>query len=172
MIHNIKKKILFGMPILMMTFLFNINTTFAQNMNGNESCSFSIGTGSAYAGNYDVDIEEGGAIAYNDFENEQFVIEIQGANGQSIMLILEELKEGKHPFSMEMQVTIEMPVNEGEDFISFTNYKENGGGYIQIDKIDHENHALVGSVAGTFHEDMQPEDVTVELKGSFIVYLE
>ena len=136
------------------------------------SCSFTIEEGSKFSGKHTVEVDEENAFAYNDSENDQFVIEINGMNEISLMLITESLTEGKHIFSMEMQVLIEIMDDDNEEYISFSNYKENGGGYIQFDTIDNENHFLSGSFSGIFHEDMVPEDQKVQINGTFTVKLE
>ena len=141
-------------------------------MAGNDVCSFTIGDGSSFSGTYNVEVDEGGAFAYHDFENEQFVIEINGNNYISIMLILESLTEGKHIFSMEMQASIDLSKDGGDNFVNFSNFREEGGGHIQIDKIDKDNAKLTGSFSGIFHEDTAPEGVTVEISGTFNVKLE
>ncbi|MGB5667281.1 MAG: hypothetical protein WBM53_10565 [Maribacter sp.] len=165
-------QILFLLPFVLIIFLWPLTWTHAQELAGDEVCSFTIGDGSSFSGTYVVEVDEGGAVAYNDFENSQFVIEINGNNNISIMLILESLTEGKHVFSMEMQVAMDISKDGGDSYVGFSNYKEEGGGYIQIDKIDKDNAKLLGGFSGTFHEDTAPEGVNVELSGAFNVILE
>ena len=167
-----KIQILFLLPFVLIIFLWPLVWTHAQELAGDEVCSFTIGDGSSFSGTYVVEVDEGGAFAFNDFENSQFVIEINGNNNTSIMLILESLTEGKHVFSMEMQVAIDISKDGGDNFVGFSNYREEGGGYIQIDKIDKDNAKLVGGFSGIFHEDTAPEGVNVELSGAFNVILE
>ena len=167
-----KIQILFLLPFVLIIFLWPLVWTQAQELAGDEVCTFTIGAGSSFSGTYVVEVDEGGAIAFNDFENSQFVIEIIGNNNISLMLILERLTEGKHVFSMEMQVAIDISKDGGNSYVGFSNYKEEGGGYIQIDKIDKDNAKLVGGFSGIFHEDTAPEGVNVELSGAFNVILE
>ena len=167
-----KIQILFLLPFVLIIFLWPLAWTHAQELAGDEVCSFTIGDGSSFSGTYVVEVDEGGAIAYDDFENSQFVIEINGNNNISIMLILEGLTEGKHVFSMEMQAAIDISKDGGNNYVGFSNYKEEGGGYIQIDKIDRDNAKLLGGFSGIFHEDTAPEGVNVELSGAFNVVLE
>lgn len=167
-----KIQILLLLPFLLILFLWPLAWTHAQELAGNKVCSFTIGDGSSFSGTYVVEVDEGGAFAYNDFENKQFVIEINGNNDLSIMLLLESLTEGKHVFSMEMQASIDISKDGGNNFVNFSNYKEEGGGYIQIDKIDKENAKLAGRLSGIFHEDTAPEGVNVEISGAFNVKLE
>lgn len=152
--------------------LWPLAWTHAQELAGNKVCSFTIGDGSSFSGTHVVEVDEGGAVAFDDFENNQFVIEINGNNDISIMLLLESLTEGKHVFSMEMQASIDISKDGGDNFVNFSNYKEEGGGYIQIDKIDKDNAKLTGSLSGIFHEDTAPEGVNVEISGTFNVKLE
>ncbi len=144
----------------------------AQDILQKEKCTFTIGAGSSYSGTYVVEIDEDNAFGYNDFENKQYVIEINGNNDITIMLILEGLAEGKHVFSMEMQASFDISKDGGDNYVNFSNYRENGGGYIEINKIDKDNKKIAGSFSGIFHEDTAPEDVNVELSGSFIVKME
>jgi len=152
--------------------LWPLAWTHAQELAGNKVCSFTIGDGSSFSRTHVVEVDEGGAVAFDDFENNQFVIEINGNNDISIMLLLESLTEGKHVFSMEMQASIDISKDGGDNFVNFSNYKEEGGGYIQIDKIDKDNAKLTGSLSGIFHEDTAPEGVNVEISGTFNVKLE
>jgi len=167
-----RNKIQILLPFVLIIFLWPLVCTHAQELADDEVCSFTIGEGSSFSGTYVVEVDEGSAIAFNDFENSQFVIEIIGNNNISIMLILESLTEGKHVFSMEMQVAIDISKDGGNSYVGFSNYKEEGGGYIQIDKIDKDNAKLLGGFSGIFHEDTAPEGVNVELSGAFNVILE
>ena len=64
-------------------------------ISGSQACSFVVGPGSPYSGSYIVTATEEEAFAYNDIENEQFVIEITGEN-IDVMLIVEKPVPGKH----------------------------------------------------------------------------
>ena len=165
-------RIPFCLPFALIIFVWPLSCLQAQELPDNKVCAFTIGGGSSFSGTYVVEVDEGGAFAYHDIENEQFVIEINGINDISVMLILESLTEGKHVFSMEMQASIDISKDGGDHFVNFSNYKEEGGGYIQIDKIDKENEQLLGGFSGIFHEDTAPEGVNVELNGTFNVKLE
>jgi len=132
-------------------------------------CSFEIGPGSALSGSYEVSIMEDQAYAYYDHENEQFVIEVHGDNYMDAMLIIERPDTGKHDFTMEMQVAIDMSTNEGEDYFGFENYQENGGGYIQIDQLDDPGGTVSGSFSGIFSDGATDEDRSVQVSGSFAV---
>jgi hypothetical protein len=136
---------------------------------GNVYCSFDIGPGSALSGSYEFRIVEDQSFAYHDFENEQFVIEIHGDNYMDAMLIIERPDTGKHVFSMEMQVAIEMSTNDGEDYFVFDNYRENGGGYIQIDRLDDPEGIVSGSFSGIFFDGATDEDRSVRVEGRFAV---
>ena len=133
-------------------------------------CSFEVGPGSPLSGTYQVEFSEDQAFAYNDFENDQFVIEINGDNYISLMLIIEKPELGQHVFTMEMQVAIDISVNEGEDYYGFDNYQEEGGGYIQIDRLDNPDEGVVsGSFSGKFNDGSTDSDQPVQLNGSFSV---
>lgn len=144
----------------------------AQDQFESPGCIFTIGGGSTFSGIHRVEVDDGNAYAYNDIENEQFVIEIHGNNFIDIMIILEDLHEGKHEILMEMQVAIDISKDEGENYTGFSNYREEGAGYIQIEEIDRENERMTGSFSGIFHEDGVPEGVNVEINGTFNVKLE
>jgi len=73
-----KIQILFLLPFVLIIFLWPLAWTHAQELAGDEVCTFTIGDGSSFSGTYVVEVDEGGAIAYDDFENSQFVIEING----------------------------------------------------------------------------------------------
>ena len=142
---------------------------FSQD-SGDQYCFFEIGQGSPLSGTYQVIISEDQAYAYNDFENEQFVIEIHGDNYMGLMLIIEKPELGKHPFTMEMQVAIDISPNEGEDYFGFDNHQEEGGGYIQIDRLDDPEEGFVsGSFSGIFNDGSTDTDQTVQVAGSFSV---
>ena len=70
-----------------------------DSLSGSQVCSFTIGSGSPYSGTYVVNALEGESFAYNDTENEQFVIEIHGDNYIDAMLIIEKPVPGKHTFT-------------------------------------------------------------------------
>jgi hypothetical protein len=116
-----------------------------------------------------VSASEDQAFAYNDLENEQFVIEIHGDNYIDIMLIIEKPLPGKHPFTMEMQVALDISKNNGEDYIGFDNHQEEGGGYIQIDRLDDIGGIVSGSFSGIFNDGSAADDRTVVIDGSFSV---
>jgi len=59
-------------------------------LSGSQVCSFVVGTGSPNSGTYVVNALEDETYAYDDTENEQFVIEIHGDNYIDIMLIIED----------------------------------------------------------------------------------
>ncbi len=138
-------------------------------LSGSQVCSFKVGTGSPNAGTYIVSALEDEAYAYNDVENEQFVIEIHGDNYIDVMLIIEKPVIGKHNFTMEMQVAIDVSKNEGEDYFSFDNYQEEGGGHIQIDRIDDLGGMVSGSFSGQFNDGSTDDDRPVNIEGRFSV---
>ena len=138
-------------------------------MTGSQVCSFVVGTGSPNSGSYVVSASEDEAYAYNDLENEQFVIEIHEESYIDIMLIIEKPVLGKHPFTMEMQVAIDLSKNDGDDYIGFDNYQEEGGGYIQMDRIDDIGGIVSGSFSGLFNDSSRGDDQPVEIKGQFSV---
>jgi len=138
-------------------------------LTGSQVCSFVVGTGSPNSGTYVVSALEDEAFAYNDFENEQFVIEIHEENYIDIMLIIEKPAPGKHPFTMEMQVAIDLSKNGGDDYIGFNNYQEEGGGYIQIDRLDDIDGIVSGSFSGLFNDSSTEDDNPVEIEGRFSV---
>lgn len=135
----------------------------------NSYCSINIGPGSELSGFYEFHVAEDQSYAYHDHENEQFVIEIHGENFMDAMLIIERLDTGRHDISMEMQVSIEMSTNDGEDYFIFNNYQENGGGYIQIDRLDEPDGIVSGSFSGTFSDGATHEDRSIQLDGRFAV---
>jgi len=138
-------------------------------LSGSQVCSFVVGTGSPNSGTYVVNALEDESYAYNDTENEQFVIEIHGDNFIDVMLIIEKPVLGKHTFTMEMQVAIDVSKNEGDDYIGFDNHQEEGGGYIQIDRMDDIGGTVSGSFSGQFN-DSSTEDITpVNIEGRFSV---
>lgn len=138
-------------------------------LTGSQVCSFVVGTGSPNSGTYVVSALEDEAFAYNDFENEQFVIEIHEEGYIDIMLIIEKPTLGKHPFTMEMQVAIDLSKNGGDDYIGFDNYQEEGGGYIQIDRLDDIDGIVSGSFSGLFNDSSTEDDNPVEIEGRFSV---
>jgi len=138
-------------------------------LSGSQVCSFVVGTGSPNSGTYVVNALEDETYAYNDTENEQFVIEIHGDNYIDIMLIIEKPVPGKHTFTMEMQVAIDVSKNEGDDYFGFDNHQEEGGGYIQIDRIDDIGGTVSGSFTGQFNDSSTEDDRTVNIEGRFSV---
>lgn len=163
---------LFQWVIIMILFFCTFSQTFAQDIIDDQVCTFTIGEGSTYSGTYVVDVIDDQAYGYQDYENNQYVIEIYGNNDITIMIILEQLAKGQHVFSMEMQVAIDISVDGGNNYVGFSNYTEEGGGYIQIDEIDKDQALLSGAFNGTFHEDMMPEGINVEVSGTFHVRME
>ncbi len=139
----------------------------AQSVSG--ACSFVIGPGSPLSGSYVVNAMEDQAYAYDDTENDQFVIEIHGDNYIDIILIIEKPVTGKHPFSMEMQVAIDLSTNDGEDYFGLDNHLENSGGYIQIDRLDGIGGIVSGSFQGKFNDYSSGDDRVVDLEGRFSV---
>ena len=138
-------------------------------LTASQACSFVVGTGSPNSGTYVVSASEDEAFAYDDIENEQFVIEIHEENYIDIMLIIEKPLTGKHPFTMEMQVAIDLSKNGGDDYIGFDNYQEEGGGYIQIDRLDDIDGIVSGSFSGLFNDSSTDDDNPVEIEGRFTV---
>ena len=155
-------------PLIILFSAGFIYPVFSQE-NMHQYCSFDIGPGSVLSGSYKFSIVEDQSFAYNDYENEQFVIEIHGDNYMDAMLIIERPDTGKHVFSMEMQVAIEMSTNHGEDYYVFDNYQENGGGYIQIDRLDDPEGIVSGSFSGIFFDGASDEDRSVRVDGRFAV---
>jgi hypothetical protein len=139
------------------------------SLSGSQVCTFTVGSGSPYSGTYVINSMEGESYAYNDFENEQFVIEIHGDNYIDAMLIIEKPVTGRHTFTMEMQVAIDISKNEGEDYYGFDNYREEGGGYIQIDRLDDEGGVVSGSFKGLFNDGSTEDDSPVNIEGRFSV---
>jgi len=138
-------------------------------LSGSQFCSFTVGSGSPNSGTYVVNTLEDETYAYNDTGNEQFVIEIHGDNFIDVMLIIEKPVLGKHTFTMEMQVAIDVSKTEGDDYIGFDNHQEEGGGYIQIDRMDDIGGTVSGSFSGKFN-DGSTEDITpVNIEGRFSV---
>lgn len=138
-------------------------------LSGSQVCSFVVGSGSPMSGSYKVEASEDEAYAYMDTENDQFVIEIHGENYIDVMLIIEKPVTGRHTFTMEMQVAIDVSNNEGEDYFGFDNYQEEGGGYIQIDRLDDIGGRVSGSFSGKFNDGSTDEDRPVQIDGSFAV---
>ena len=138
-------------------------------LSGSQACSFVVGSGSPLSGSYVVSASEEQAYAYNDFENDQFVIEIHEDYYIDIMLIIEKPVTGKHPFTMEMQVAIDVSKNDGEDYFGLDNYQEEGGGYIQIDRIDDIGGIVSGSFSGKFNDSSTEDDRPVTVDGRFSV---
>jgi hypothetical protein len=136
---------------------------------GSTACSFVVGPGSPNSGSYVVNAPEDQAIAYDDSENDQFVIEIHGDNYIDVIIILEKPVTGKHTFTMEMQVAIDISKNEGEEYFSFDNYLEEGGGYIQIDRLDGVGGIVSGSFSGQFNDSSTGDDTPVKIEGRFSV---
>ena len=157
--------------VLIILFAGITNTAFSQlpALTASQACSFVVGTGSPNSGTYVVSAIEDEAFAYNDFENEQFVIEIHEEGYIDIMLILEKPVLGKHPFTMEMQAAIDLSKNGGDDYIGFDNYQEEGGGYIQIDRLDDIDGIVSGSFSGLFNDSSTEDDNPVEIEGRFSV---
>lgn len=166
-------------PILILTLIFSacksegkknkvaqVETT---GLSGKKVCSFVVGEGSPNSGSYVVTASEENAIAFDDTENEQFVIEINGDNNIDIMLIIEEPVVGKHVFSMEMQVAIDIVNSDESDSISFDNYVEEGGGYIEIDRIDTIGGKVSGSFSGNFNDSSMGEQTPIKINGEFSV---
>jgi hypothetical protein len=141
-------------------------------LSGSQACSFVIGSGSPLSGSYVVNATEDQAYAYDDTANDQFVIEIHGDNYIDIMLILEEAVEGKHTFTMEMQVAIDLSNNEGEDYFGLDNHQEEGGGYIQIDQMGDSGELVIGSFHGQFNDYSSGDDRVVNIDGRFSVIRE
>ena len=139
------------------------------SLSGSQACSFTVGTGSPNSGTYVVSAQEDQAFAFNDIDNEQFVIEIHGDNYIDVMLIIEKPALGIHTFTMEMQVAIDVSKNEGEDYFSFDNYQEEGGGQIQIDRIDDLGGIVSGSFSGQFNDGSTDDDRPVNIEGRFSV---
>lgn len=131
--------------------------------------TFEVGPGSPLSGTYHIEFQEDQAFFYNDFENDQYVMEINGDNFISAMLIIEKPELGQHVFTMEMQVAIDISVNEGEDYYGFDNYQEEGGGYIQIDRLDDPGGIVRGSFSGKFNDGASDTDVPIQLDGRFSV---
>jgi hypothetical protein len=154
---------------LMLLMDLDAGTEEQSALTGSQVCSFVVGTGSPNSGTYVVSALEDEAFAYNDFENEQFVIEIHEENYIDIMLIIEKPAPGKHPFTMEMQVAIDLSKNGGDDYIGFDNYQEEGGGYIQIDRLDDIDGIVSGSFSGLFNDSSTEDDNPVEIEGRFSV---
>ena len=138
-------------------------------LSGSQVCSFTVGSGSPNSGTYVVNALEDEAYAYNDTENEQFVIEIHGDKYIDVMLIIEKPVLGKHTFTMEMQVAIDISKNEGDDYFSFDNYLEEGGGHIQIDRMDDIGGTVSGSFSGQFNDGSTEDDRPVKIEGRFSV---
>ena len=138
-------------------------------LTASQACSFVVGTGSPNSGTYVVSALEDEAFAYNDFENEQFVIEIHEEGHIDIMLIIEKPALGKHPFTMEMQVAIDLSKNGGDDYIGFDNYQEEGGGFILIDRLDDIDGIVSGSFSGLFNDSSTGDNNPVEIEGRFSV---
>lgn len=134
-----------------------------------QACSFVIGSGSPISGSYVVNAMEDQAFAYDDFENEQFVIEIHGDNYIDVMLIIEKPELGKHIFTMEMQVAIDLSKDEGEDYFGLDNHQEEGGGYIQIDRLDDIGGIVSGNFRGKFNDSSTEGDRPVDVEGRFSV---
>ena len=132
-------------------------------------CSFSVGKNSPNSGSYVVTALEENAFAYDDTENEQFIIEIIGDNYIDVMLIIEKPIIGKHIFNMEMQVAIDLTINDGDDYVGFDNYQEEGGGYIIIDRIDDVGGKVSGSFSGKFNDSSTDDDIPVQIEGKFTV---
>jgi len=137
-------------------------------LSGSQVCSFVVGPGSPYTGSYTVTAAKEEAFAYNDVENEQFVIEITGEN-INVMLIVEKPVPGKHTFTMEMQVAIDIRKNNADDYDGFDNYQEEGGGYIQIDRIDDNGGIVSGSFSGKFNDSSTADLKPVQIDGKFSV---
>ena len=131
--------------------------------------TFEIGPGSPMSGTYQIEFQEDQAFFYNDFENDQYVMEFNGDNFISAMLIILKPELGKHPFTMEMQVAIDLSPNEGEDYYTFDNFQEEGGGYIQIDRLDDPGGLVRGSFTGKFWDGSTDSDQPILLAGSFSV---
>ena len=160
-----------NITVLIVVFLFgNMNVNHAQDLTDNKVCIFEIAPGSPFSGKYIVEANEDQAFAYNDVENDQFAIEIHSDAYIDMMLIIENLSEGEHPFSMEYQVAIDISKDEGENYRTFHNRYENKEGHINIELIDKEKGFIQGSFSGLFFDDTS--EVNVELKGTFRVRLE
>ena len=138
-------------------------------LSSSQVCSFVVGTGSPNSGTYVVNALEDETYAYDDTENEQFVIEIHGDNFIDVMLIIEKPVLGKHTFTMEMQVAIDVSKTEGDDYIGFDNHQEEGGGYIQIDRMDDIGGTVSGSFSGQFNDSSRGDDTPVNIDGRFSV---
>lgn len=142
---------------------------YQPELSGSQVCSFVVGSGSPLSGSYLVNAQKEEAFAYMDTENDQFVIEIHGENYMDLMLIIEEPVVGRHIFTMEMQVAIDLSTNEGEDYFGFDNHQEEGGGYIQIDRLDKIGGTVSGSFQGSFNDSSTDGDNPVEVNGRFSV---
>ena len=138
-------------------------------LTGSQACTFKVGAGSPLSGSYVINAMEEEAFAYMDTENDQFVIEIHGENYVDVMLIIEKPVIGKHPFSMEMQVAIDLSLDEGQDYYGFDNRYEESGGYIQIDRLDEPGGIVSGSFQGMFNDSSTEGDTPVDLNGRFSV---
>lgn len=141
---------------------------FAQEAD-NTYFTFDVGPGSPLSGSYQIEFQEDQAFFYNDFENDQYVIEFRGDNFISAILIILKPELGIHPFIMEMQIAIDLSTNEGEDYYTFDNYQEEGGGYIQIDRLDDPGGIVSGSFTGKFWDGASDSDVPIHLDGRFSV---
>ena len=154
---------------LMLLMDLDAGTEEQPTLTASQACSFVVGTGSPNSGTYVVSALEDEAFAYNDFENEQFVIEIHEEGYIDIMLIIEKPTLGKHPFTMEMQVAIDLSKNGGDDYMGFDNYQEEGGGYIQIDRLDDVDGTVSGSFSGLFNDSSTQDDNPIKIEGRFSV---
>jgi hypothetical protein len=85
------------------------------------------------------------------------------------MLIIEKPVTGKHTFTMEMQVAIDVSKNDGEDYFGLDNYQEEGGGYIQIDRLDDIGGIVSGSFSGKFNDSSTEDVMPVDIDGRFSV---
>jgi hypothetical protein len=138
-------------------------------LSSSQACSFVVGSGSPLSGTYVVNAMEDQAFAFDDTENDQFVIEIHGENYIDVMLIIEKPVSGKHTFTMEMQVAIDVSKNDGEDYFGLDNHQEEGGGYIQIDRLDDPGGLVSGSFRGIFNDSSTGDDRPVDVEGRFSV---
>jgi hypothetical protein len=132
-------------------------------------CSFTVFDG-PNKGNYEILFDEESGYCYNDFENSQYVIEIHGSNYIDLMIILENLEIGRHNFSMEMQIAIDMSLNDGEDYFTLDNYYENREGFIEIEKIN--KGYIYGRFEGLFGDGSVEEDYSMQMEGAFAVRIE
>jgi len=131
----------------------------------NVVCTFNVGAGVPYSGDYSVTASDDGASAYM---GDLFFVEINGSskdNEISILLFIEKPVPGKYQVENELQVIIQGITADGDSFMELSSIID--GGVIQFDKIEKAGGKVSGSFSGKFTDDTNNTDKPVTVQGKF-----